>query len=273
MINLDIDKLKNEGFSLVLSGGSAFGLAHIGVIKFLEENNLIPNEIIGTSIGAIIGAIYSIGYSSTEIENILDELNLIKLIDYGFGKPSFIKSQKLKSFYLKYFENKKLNDVNIPLKIVATHLSTGNIEIFDKLNNIKIIDAVMASSALPVIFPPVVIKSQEYVDGYISSNLPVEFAISKNILAVDVVNKHLLKKPFKTNKKKFFFNTKSKIMFKLYNRMMLIMQINQSRFKIVQNENIIHIIPDLSKYKQFDFAKSCEIIKVGYDEINNKFKK
>jgi len=143
-----LDSLKRNKFSLVLSGGSALGLAHIGVIKFLEKNKLVPSEIIGTSMGSIIGSLYALGETAKSIEEKLHGLKTQDLfeIDYLHGK---INQKKAFNFLKKLLQNKKISETKIPLKIVATKLKNGEEKIFSKSENTKIHDAVMASSAIP----------------------------------------------------------------------------------------------------------------------------
>ena len=98
-----VNELRKEGFSLVLSGGASFGLAHIGAIQYLEENGLVPSEIIGTSMGSVIGALYAIGESSEEIQKKIKGLKTRDFfeIKYFQGRIEF---EKAKKFLKKSFE-------------------------------------------------------------------------------------------------------------------------------------------------------------------------
>ena len=207
-----IKKLKNNKdkndlkVALVLSGGGLKGYAHLGVLRVLEKENVKIDYITGTSIGALIGTLYSIGYNIDEIEKVLDLINVENFLetDADFTNLSLEKKETLKkySFYINFDEKlnfslpKGLKDSNeaylivkdllknygniknfdkfpIPLRIIATNLNTGETKAFSEGDIAKIL---VASMAIPTIFEPVEIEGNVYVDGLVSRNLPVEEA-------------------------------------------------------------------------------------------------
>ena len=207
-----IKKLKNDKdrndlkVALVLSGGGAKGYAHLGVLRVLEKENIKIDYIAGTSIGALVGTLYSIGYSVDEIEKVLDNLNIESFLESGSDLTGLDldKKETLKkySFYinfdnelnyslpkglreteelylvvknlLKNYENtKNFNNFPIPLRVVATNLNTGETKSFSEGDIAKILTA---SMAIPTIFEPVEVNGALYVDGLVSRNLPVEEA-------------------------------------------------------------------------------------------------
>ena len=220
-----IKKLKNDKdrndlkVALVLSGGGAKGYAHLGVLRVLEKENIKIDYIAGTSIGALVGTLYSIGYSIDEIEKVLDNLNIESFLESGADLTGLDldKKETLKkySFYinfdnelnyslpkglreteelylvvknlLKNYENtKNFNNFPIPLRVVATNLNTGETKSFSKGDIAKILTA---SMAIPTIFEPVEINGALYVDGLVSRNLPVEEAYDMGadlVIASDV---------------------------------------------------------------------------------------
>ena len=220
-----IKKLKNDKdrndlkVALVLSGGGAKGYAHLGVLRVLEKENIKIDYIAGTSIGALVGTLYSIGYSVDEIEKVLDNLNIESFLESGADLTGLDldKKETLKkySFYinfdnelnyslpkglreteelylvvknlLKNYENtKNFNNFPIPLRVVATNLNTGETKSFSKGDIAKILTA---SMAIPTIFEPVEINGALYVDGLVSRNLPVEEAYDMGadlVIASDV---------------------------------------------------------------------------------------
>ena len=220
-----IKKLKNDKdrndlkVALVLSGGGAKGYAHLGVLRVLEKEDIKIDYIAGTSIGALVGTLYSIGYSIDEIEKVLDNLNIESFLESGADLTGLDldKKETLKkySFYinfdnelnyslpkglreteelylvvknlLKNYENtKNFNNFPIPLRVVATNLNTGETKSFSEGDIAKILTA---SMAIPTIFEPVEINGALYVDGLVSRNLPVEEAYDMGadlVIASDV---------------------------------------------------------------------------------------
>ena len=220
-----IKKLKNDKdrndlkVALVLSGGGAKGYAHLGVLRVLEKENIKIDYIAGTSIGALVGTLYSIGYSIDEIEKVLDNLNIESFLESGSDLTGLDldKKETLKkySFYinfdnelnyslpkglreteelylvvknlLKKYENiKNFDNFPIPLRVVATNLNTGETKSFSEGDIAKILTA---SMAIPTIFEPVEVNGALYVDGLVSRNLPVEEAYDMGadlVIASDV---------------------------------------------------------------------------------------
>ena len=214
------DKNKNDlKVALVLSGGGAKGYAHLGVLRVLEKENIKIDYITGTSIGALVGTLYSIGYSIDEIEKVLDSLNIESFLESGSDLTGLDldKKETLKkySFYinfdnelnyslpkglreteelylvvknlLKNYENtKNFNNFPIPLRVVATNLNTGETKSFSEGDIAKILTA---SMAIPTIFEPIEVNGALYVDGLVSRNLPVEEAYDMGadlVIASDV---------------------------------------------------------------------------------------
>ena len=197
---------KNLKVALVLSGGGVKGYAHLGVLKVLERENIKIDYITGTSIGAFIGTLYSIGYSVDEIEKFLDDVNVSSFLEtttdntnlslekkeslkkysaylsfdneLNFSFPKGLKGTGeeyliLKKMLGKYEYMDNFDDFPIPLRIVATNLNTGETKAFSKGDVAKVL---IASMAIPSIFEPMKIDGEIYVDGLVSRNLPVEEA-------------------------------------------------------------------------------------------------
>jgi NTE family protein len=159
-------------FGIVLSGGAVRGLAHIGVLKALEEHGVYPTVISGASAGAIIGVFYADGYSPGELEEIALKTNI-----FDYIKPSFPPGQalfsleKLDKFLDKYISKKDLSQLEKKMFVCVTNLNKGFPEYFSSGD---IYTLLMATSALPFVFKPVEIKGFTYIDGGITNNLPVE---------------------------------------------------------------------------------------------------
>ena len=197
---------KNLKIALVLSGGGVKGYAHLGVLRVLERENIKIDYITGTSIGALIGTLYSIGYSIDEIEKFLDDINVSSFLEtvtdntnlslekkeslkkysaylsfdneLNFSFPKGLKGTGeeyliLKKILGKYEYMDSFDNFPIPLRIVATNLNTGETKAFSKGDVAKVL---IASMAIPSIFEPMKIDGEIYVDGLVSRNLPVEEA-------------------------------------------------------------------------------------------------
>ena len=155
----------------VLSGGGCRGFAHLGAVKALQEDDIYPAEISGTSSGAIAGAFLANGFSPDEIKDIfLEKLKLNILSRYQF-KLGLISMKNIRIFLQKNLRYKKFEDLPIPFYATATSFADGSQHIF---NHGNLIDALIASSSIPVVFPPMLIHGMPFVDGGLSNNLPIE---------------------------------------------------------------------------------------------------
>lgn len=156
---------------LVLSGGGARGVAHIGVLKALEENKIEITHLSGTSAGAIVGAFFAAGHTWQTIFDYFKKVPIFHYTRYARNKPGFIDTSK---FYKDFFPFFTLDDFEIlekELFISATNLIEGKERIFHKGELIK---PILASAAFPGIFTPVIIDKVPYVDGGVLNNFLVE---------------------------------------------------------------------------------------------------
>ncbi len=166
-------KSKRPKIGLALGSGSSRGLAHIGVIKVLEENNIPIDFIAGSSIGAMIGGFYAAELDIKRIEEIALETNwrkMFSLIDPHL-KQGLVGGKKVKTFIENHINGKKFEDCEIPFTAVATDLKTGEVVV---LNKGEIAQSIRASISLPLIFKPVEINGRILADGGLSAPVPVE---------------------------------------------------------------------------------------------------
>jgi len=155
---------------LVLSGGAARGFAHLGVLKALEEKGLKPGIISGVSAGAIAGAFYADGYSPEEIVEIYQGRNLFDFMQITIPRTGLFKLTGMRNVLRKYLRARRFEELKIPLVVTATSLHEGK-PVFFREGDLA--DAILASSAVPVLFEVVMINNVEYIDGGITNNLPV----------------------------------------------------------------------------------------------------
>ncbi|MCI2228337.1 patatin-like phospholipase family protein [Polaribacter sp. MSW13] len=156
---------------LVLSGGGARGAAHIGVIKALEEYNITPTHISGTSAGAIIGALYAAGVDWSEMLNFFKTISIFQTSRYARNKPGFINSEKFYDDLKKYLPIDDFSALKKPLFITAANVIDGSLKIFSKGQLIK---PIIASASFPGVFTPTEINGKFYIDGGTLNNFPVE---------------------------------------------------------------------------------------------------
>jgi NTE family protein len=175
---------------LVLGVGVGYGFCHIGVLKVIEEEKIPIDVIAGSSIGAVIAALWSSGKSSDEILEITREFKepngLWGLMDFTFPRIGFLKGNKLYQFLRKHLGNKTFFDVKLPLKIIASDVKRKEPRIFDRG---PLVDAIMASCAMPGVFAPFKFKEEMLFDGGITNPLPTEPLLKmgvKKIIAVNV---------------------------------------------------------------------------------------
>jgi NTE family protein len=164
--------LASKSIGLALSGGGSKGLAHAGALKFLEEKNIRPNRIAGTSAGSIVGAMYAWGKTPDEILDFFKSIYLFQWRHFTFKKAGFIDSDSFRNDFYAIFKDAVIGELNIPTQITATDMVKGRLKIFD--SETKIIDALLASSAFPGVISPFEIRGEHYSDGGILNHFPTD---------------------------------------------------------------------------------------------------
>lgn len=155
---------------LVLSGGGARGIVHIGVLKALDEIGVTFDCISGTSAGSIVGALYAAGHKPDRIFELVKNLSAFKAVRPAFAWTGLLTLDGLKEVLLKNIPANDFNSLQIPLTVAATDIKNGQIRYF---TNGELIPAILASSSIPAIFNPVQLNGKLYVDGGILDNFPV----------------------------------------------------------------------------------------------------
>ena len=178
--------------ALVLGGGAAKGFAHIGVLKVLEDNGIKPSLIVGTSMGAVIGGAYASGKSCEHLISISKKLTKNKLLDFNliyaiFG-TGIMSGKKLKTLLIKELKDATHEQLEIPFVAIATDILEGKLVVMDKGN---VVNSILASSAIPAVFPAVHMDDQLLCDGGLLNNVPDDIArnIAKDyvIMSIDVI--------------------------------------------------------------------------------------
>ena len=156
---------------LVLSGGGARGIAHIGALQVFKEKGIVPDMMSGTSSGALVAALYASGMEPEEILNFVKETEIFSLKKYARSKPGFVDTEKFYDRFLDYFKKDSFEVLSIPIKVPATNLLDGGLEVFSEG---ELIRPILASAAFPGVFAPVKIGDSYYVDGGVLNNFPVD---------------------------------------------------------------------------------------------------
>ena len=272
-------------FGIALSGGGAKGAAHVGVLMALCENNLIPSSVSGTSMGAIVGGLYAIGYPPEKLKEIIIKFskNYRRYIDPCYGNyfmalmqfmsnssitlPGFIKGDKVERYLKNLTKNIAISSVQTPLVIPAVDLISGKTIVYSNIhpkmnsttsniiwkNDIPLHSAMRASSSLPAIFYPKKINNAVLVDGGITHIIPTELLMQtgeKNILAINISQEY--EKPKSTN------------IFEITTHSFELMQNELKNFSLGKEKFLI--TPKLPKNAEMlSFNHMPEFVKAGYN--------
>jgi len=250
---------------LALSGGAARGIAHIGVLQYLEERGVKPCCIAGTSAGSIVGALYCSGKSIDQLAKIASEMSWKDLVTVSLPRMGMIRSSLLIKMLKGYLGDITFKDLELPLIINAVDLLTGEETIFtDGL----VAEAVAASCAIPGIFSPVRLKNRLLVDGGVIDNIPAALLIERNIefvIAVDVTaQKSIKKEP----------DNIFEVLIQSYHILL-----HQRDIQAKKQADIL-IEPELGDFSFWETGKSKHLIRQGYkaaaealDQVDLKKKK
>jgi NTE family protein len=155
---------------LVLSGGGARGFAHLGVIQALNDAGIFPDVISGTSAGALAGVLYADGYTPKEILKLLNTGSRLDFMRPALPREGLLQIGGVIKILKSSLHATTFEELKIPLYVTATDLNNGKAEYFSKGD---LLDPVIASASIPVLFQPVIINNICYVDGGVLDNLPV----------------------------------------------------------------------------------------------------
>ena len=173
---------------LALGGGAARGFAHVGVIQVLEEAGISPVLVTGTSAGSLVAALYASGKNGAQLQKVAESMDESTIADWTlpfFGR-GVLRGEALAKYVNAQVGQKLIEAMPLPLGIVATDLNSGNDMLFQRGDTGT---AVRASSAVPAVFTPVKINGHDYVDGGLSSPVPVRAARKMGaelVIAVDI---------------------------------------------------------------------------------------
>lgn len=235
---------------LALGSGGARGFAHLGVIKVLKENNIPIDYLAGSSMGSLVACFYGAGIDIDRLYKIATAFKRKYYLDFTVPKMGFIAGKRVKELIHLFTKGKMLEELIVPVAVVATDLMSGEKVVFTKGS---IADAVRASISIPGIFVPEKVNGRLLVDGGVVDRIPVSVVKDMGadlVVAVDV--SHINKQAEITS---------------IYDVIMQSLEIMQ--MELVENRQIasdVMIRPKVEKYNSRSFTHIEEIIKRGEEE-------
>ncbi|NLE65128.1 MAG: cyclic nucleotide-binding domain-containing protein, partial [Elusimicrobia bacterium] len=182
-------ELSGVSIGLVLGGGAAFGLAHIGVLRVLEEEKVPIDVVVGSSMGALIGGLWAVGYSSDELEKMAREFrnrsSLVKLMDFVFPLSGLISGKAITAWLNAKFRGKAFSQTRIPLKVVAYDLIRRKDLVIDDGD---LAEAIRKSISIPGVFQPITTQDQLIIDGGVMNPLPTDVLVARGVKRIIAVN-------------------------------------------------------------------------------------
>lgn len=232
-----------------LSGGGAKGFAHLGALKVLEKCGLKPDVIAGTSAGALAGVFYADGYHPDEIVELFHKKEFREFVELTLPTTGFFKSTGLHNFLKKNLRAKSFEELQIPFHVVTTDWDRATTVTFS--NGDDLVDAVVASCSVPIIFHPQMIHDVPYVDGGLLKNFPVSVIRKKCKYVIGVNVSLILPAPEKNNIRRMLERT----------------------FNLMSNSNtlidkaycdILIETQGIERYSMFDLQNQLKIMEAGY---------
>ncbi|HLO12454.1 MAG TPA: patatin-like phospholipase family protein [Pseudoneobacillus sp.] len=248
--------MEHPKIGLALGSGGARGFAHLGVIKAFKDAGIPIHLIAGSSMGALVGSFYGAGIDMERLYKLSTAFKRKYFLDFTVPKMGFISGKKVKEFIKVFTHGKNIEDLNLPIGIVATDLLTGEKIVFQKG---PVADAVRASISIPGIFVPEKNNGRILVDGGVSDRVPVSVAREMGADIVIAVDVSRVKRNAEISS--------------IYDVIMQSIDIMQS--EIVKNREInadVMIRPPVENYSSRAFTNIEEIINIGEEEAKKYIK-
>ena len=251
---------------LALGGGAARGWAHLGVINYLEQNNVKPSAVAGTSIGAFIGAFYAAERLSVlrEIASTYSRRDYFKLFDPSLFKSGLFQGEKINEFLQEHLGDIRIEDLSTPFAAVSTDLVSGEEKI---ITEGSLVEAVRASISIPVFFSPVRRSGMILADGGLANPVPVNVVRdlgAKSVIGVDL-NWELEPLDDEDNGKEI------NSFFAVTIRSLCIMQRRLAEMHYQVAKPNFLILPELERVRLYEFHKAKECIDLGFAAAKKEF--
>ena len=266
--------IEPERVVLVLSGGGMKAMAQVGVLRAMEEAGLKPAEVVGTSAGALIGALVASGLSYDEIvprvfavgRRELAALARWSVLARGLSAPSVLKPQPLRSLLARLLPVHAFGALRVPLRVTAVDVDSGELVVFGAggRTDCTVVEAVLASMSLPVYLPPAVIGGRRYVDGGLLGVLPLNVAAlipADVVVAVDVGPVAAAPPPGAQV---------GPALLAAHDRAMAVVMAAQRARAVAEwgaagrRASLVLVEPDVDPYGTFAFDRTAEFIEAGY---------
>jgi NTE family protein len=247
---------KKYKIGLVLSGGGARGFAHLGVIQALNDAGIFPDVISGTSAGALAGVLYADGHTPKEIQKIMNSGSRLDFMRPALPREGLLQIGGIIKILKASLHAKSFDELKIPLFVTATDLNNGKAVYFSKG---ELLDPVIASASIPVLFQPVIINNICYVDGGVLDNLPIRpienkcrFLIGSFVNPVGYIEK--ISGLINIAERTFMLSMSKEILEK------------------AKKFDLFITPPELRNYKILDPEKADELFSIGYKATKAKLK-
>lgn len=240
---------------LVLSGGGARGICHLGVIKALQESGVRIDCVAGTSAGALTGVLFCYGYAPDEILEIIEKTSFFRSLRIAWTLKGLLNIDGLKDVLSRYLPSDSFSSLRIPLVVAATDIKRGRIEYFSQG---ELIAPLLCSSCVPAVFNPYRFNGALYIDGGVLDNLPSK-AIHDKCDFIIGSHCNFISSEFDVR------NLRSVV------ERSLLMAINGNS---TISKSLCHVLiepPEVGKYSGFDLGKAREIFKIGYEYTKQNF--
>lgn len=248
---------KAKKMGLALGGGAVLGAAHVGVLRVIDEYEIKITHVAGTSIGAFVAAFFAFGKTWEEIREIATEMKWLDITGVSLSRFALLSNEKLGELIVRHIGDKKIEDADIPLAMVAADIATGEKIVLKKGS---VAEAAMASTCIPGVFKPVEIDGKTLVDGGVVENVPVNTLKdlgAKKIIAVDLNSQHAYGSP-------------ENILDVILNSFHYTMQASS---ELLTKEADILIEPDLSKFNRSNMDQVEALMEKGYKDAKKQLGK
>ena len=245
---LELYKDKPYKIGIALSGGGIKGLCHAGVLKALEEKNIKPDIISGVSAGAIVGALYADGYTPDEIAELFEDISFRQMTNFHIPDGGLFRIDAFEDFMSRTLRAKTFEELKIPLRIVATDLDKGKSVTFSKGD---LIDPIIASCSIPILFIPKKINGVNYVDGGVLKNFPVSTISDECEKVIGINASPIVAEEYKLS----IMNVASRTYHFMF------------KANILSDKELCDLLiepVDMGNYDTFDVDKGREIFELGY---------